>query len=142
MISLVKLLLSDNRDFLFYLISQANLTLYSHIIDHETSKILVRNAFDLPFRMPRWHKLGHLLDMAYKNCFLVDIRSVFDAVSVPPSLHPFSNLGAGPTLPPTDASMETVLENGIRVFGNANIVRQISDLVAEYSSIWESQGFV
>ena len=38
--------------------------------------------------------------------------------------------------------METVLENGIRVFGDTDAVKQISDLVAEYPSIWESQGFV
>ncbi len=141
MISLVKLPLPDDRDFLFHPTPQANLTLYSHIMDYETSKVLVRNASDLPLRVPRRHKLVHLLDIAYENCFFTDTRSAYDAASVPPS-SPFPNLGAGPALPPADTSMETVLENGIRVFGNANAVKQISDLVAEYPSIWESQGFV
>ena len=142
LISLVKLPLPDDRDFLFHPASQANLTLYSYIIDYETSKVLVRNTSNLPLRIPRQHKLGHLLDIAYENCFLLDTRSAYDAASVPPSSHPFSNLGAGPALPPADASMETVLENGIKVFGDTNAVRQISDLVAEYPSIWESRGFV
>ena len=80
--------------------------------------------------------------MAYENCFLIDTRSAYNATSVPPSLYLFSNLRAGPMLPSTDALMETVLENRIRMFGDANAVRQISDLVAEYPSIWESQDFV
>lgn len=138
MIPLVKLPLPDDRNFLFHPTPQANLTLYSHIMDYETTKILVRNASDRPLRIPRWHKLGHLLDMAYENCFLIDTQSTYDATSVPPSSHSFSNLSAGPTLPPTDTSMETVLENGIKVFRDASIVKQISDLVAEYPFIWES----
>ncbi len=107
-------------------------------MDYETLKILVRNTSDLPLRIPRRHKLGHLLDMAYENCFFIDTRSAYNAASVPLSSHPLSVLGTEPTLPPTDVSMETVLENGIRVFGDANAVRQISVLVAEYPSIWES----
>ena len=142
MISLEKLPLPDDRDFLFYPAPQANLTLYSYIMDYETSKILVKNAFDLPLCVSRRHKLGHLLDITYNNCFLIDTESAYSATSVPPSSHPFSVLGAEPTLPPTDALMETVLENRIKVFGDADAVRQISDLVVEYPSILEFQGFV
>ena len=116
MISLEKLPLPDNRDFLFHPAPQANLTLYSHIMDYETSRIFVKNASDLPLCIPRRHKLGHLLDMTYNNCFLIDTESAYNAASVPPSSLPFSVLEAGPTLPPTDASMETVLENEIKVF--------------------------
>ena len=138
MISLEKLPLPDNRDFFFHPAPQADLTLYSHIMDYETFKILVKNASDLPLCVPRRYKLGHLLDITYNNCFLIDTESAYSTASVPLSSHPFSVLGAEPTLPPTDASMETVLENGIKVFGDADVVRQISDLVAEYPSIWES----
>lgn len=43
---LINVPLLDNQDFLFHSTPQANLTLYSYIIDYETSKILVRNASD------------------------------------------------------------------------------------------------
>ena len=142
MIPLVKLPLPDDQDSLFHLTPQANLIFYSHIMDYETPKILVKNASDRPLCVPRRHKLGHLLDMAYENCFLIDTQSAYNVASVPPSSHSFSNLSAGPTLPPTDASMETVLKNGIRMYRDASAVKQISYLVIEYSSIWESQGFV
>lgn len=107
-------------------------------MDYETSKILIRNAFDRLLCISRQHKLGYLLDMVYKNCFLIDTQSTYDTTFVPSSSHSFSNLDAGPTLPPTDTSIETVFENGIKVFGDASIVKQISDLVAEYASMWES----
>lgn len=73
--------------------------------------------------------------MAYENCFFIDIQAAYDAAFVPPSSHLFSNLGTEPTLPLTDASMETVLYNKIRVFGDSNAMRQIADLVTEYPSI-------
>lgn len=38
--------------------------------------------------------------------------------------------------------MKTQLKNGVRVYGDKVAVSEISKLVAEYSSIWESQGFV
>lgn len=62
MISLKKLQLPNNRDFFFHPASRTNLTLYSHIMDYKTLKILVKNASDLFFRIPCWHKLGHLVD--------------------------------------------------------------------------------
>lgn len=46
LVPLVRVPLLDNQDFLFHLTAQANLTLYTHIVNHETSKILVKNAFD------------------------------------------------------------------------------------------------
>lgn len=35
-----------------------------------------------------------------------------------------------------------MLNNGVKVYGDAAAVEQISELVAEYPTIWESQGFV
>lgn len=142
MIFLEKLPLPDNRDFLFHPAPQANLTLYSYIMDYETSKILVKNASDLLLCVPRWHKLGHFLNMTYDNCFLIDTKSAYSAASIPLSSHPFSVLGAKPTLSPIGALMKTILENRIKVFEDADTIRQISDLVAEYPSIWEFQEFV
>lgn len=104
-------------------------------MNYETSKILVRNTSNLPLCIPCRYKLGHFLDMAYKNCFLINTQSAYNVASIPLSLHPISNLSARSTLPLIDALMETVFENGIRVFEDADAVRQISDLVAKYPSI-------
>lgn len=110
-------------------------------MDYKTLGILVKNASDQLLCVTCRHKLGHFLDITYNNCFLIDTQSAYEAASVLPSLHSFTDPNAGFALPLLDASMKTVLENGIRVFGDASTVEQISNLVTEYSSIWESQGF-
>lgn len=46
MILILPVPLPDDRDFLFHPATQTNLTLYTHIVDHETSKVLVRNTSD------------------------------------------------------------------------------------------------
>ena len=68
MVSLVPLPLPDDRDFLFHPATQPNLTLFTHIVEHQTSKVLVRNASNKTLRIPRRHKLGYLIDIAYNNC--------------------------------------------------------------------------
>ena len=84
-ISLVPLALPNDRDFLFHPATQANLTLFTHLVNHETSKVLVRNGSSQAIWVPRRHKLGHMVDIAYKNCFLADAHSVRDAATSPPS---------------------------------------------------------
>lgn len=43
---------------------------------------------------------------------------------------------------PTNPSIETTLDNGVRVYGDKNEVTLLAQLVAKYPSIWESEGFV
>lgn len=46
MIPLLLILSSNNRDHLFHSATKINLTLYTHIIDHKTLIVLVRNTFN------------------------------------------------------------------------------------------------
>lgn len=111
------------------------MTFYSHIVNYKTLKILIKNAFDQPLYILRWYKLDYLPDMTYDNYFLMDTWFAYDTAVIPPSSHFFSNLNVGPTLLPTNFLIETVLDNGIRVYRDVGIVNQISDLVTEYPSI-------
>ena len=142
MIPLVPVSVPDDRDFLFHPTAQPNLTLFTHIVDHQTSKVLVRNASDQPLRIPHRHKLGHLIDIAYDNCFFTEDQAAIDSATFPPSSQSMSDLSARPPLCQTDSSLETVLDNGVKVYGDATAVEQIAELVVEYPTIWESQGFV
>lgn len=51
MIFLAPVSLPDDRDFLFHLTTQANLTFYTHIVDHTITKILVSNTSDCLLRI-------------------------------------------------------------------------------------------
>lgn len=142
MIPLVKLPLLNDWDFVFHSTPQANLSLYSYIMDYKIIKILIKTASDQLLRILRQHKLGTLPYIDYKNNFLINTISAYNAASVLSFFHSFSNLGAGPNLLPTDTLMETVFKNGIKMFRHTSNVKRISYLVAEYLSIQESQGFV
>lgn len=142
LVPLVRVLLPDNWDFLFYPTAQANLTLYTHIVDYKILRILVKNTFDQSLRVRCRHKLGHMLDIIYDNCFLINTQPAYDSTAVPPLSHFFSNLSTNPLILPIDSSMKTIFDNGKNVYGDVDAVRQISELVAEYPSIWESQSFV
>ena len=81
MILLVPLALPDDRDFLFYPATQANFTLFTHLVDHKTSKVLVRNNSSKTIWVPRCYRLGYTVDIAYENCFLVNVHSVCDTTT-------------------------------------------------------------
>lgn len=142
MVSLVSLLLPDDRDFLFHPVTQTNLTLFTYIVDHQTSRVLVRNASNQTLRIPYRHKLGHLINIAYDNCFLTNTHSTFDTTTSSPLLQQLLSRHTSPPFLPSDFFLKTVLENGVRMYGDAAVVRQIAELVIEYSTIWESQGFI
>ena len=134
--------LPDDRDFLFHPIAQANLTLFAHIMYHDTKKVLVRNTSDRPLRISRCQRLGHIVDICYDNCFLADAKSAFNSATVPPQTAPFFEHELCCTPTSTDPSMETRLDNGVRVYGDEHAVALLAQLVAKYPSIWESEGFV
>lgn len=122
----------DNRNFLLHLIIQANLTLYAHIVDYITTKILVSNISDPLLHILQHQKLGHIVDICYKNCFLANIQAIFNSAVFLPKAQSFFNLYAGIALAPTDTDipMETHLNNGIEVYRDKAAVREISELVA------------
>lgn len=43
---------------------------------------------------------------------------------------------------PTNPSIERILDNGVRVYGDEHAVTLLSQLVPKYPSIWKSEGFV
>ncbi len=135
MVSLVPLPLPDDRDFLFHPATQANLTLFTHLVNYKTSKVLVRNDSSQTIRIPHRHRLGHIVDIAYDNYFLTNAHSIRDAATSPPSSQHLPSPDASSSFLPSDSSLETVLSNGVKVYGDATTVKQIAELVAEYPTI-------
>lgn len=101
------------------------------MINHENSKILVKNSSHCLLRISQCYKLDHLIYIIYDNYFLIDSKyqAVYNFIAFLPSLHYFSNLGAGPLLYIPDFVIETVLDNGIKIYKNEITVRSIANLV-------------
>ena len=96
--------------------------LFAHIMYHDTKKVLVRNTCKWQLRISCRQKLGHIVDICYNNCFLADAKSAFNSATVPPQTVPFfeHELFCIPTS--TDPSMETRLDNGVRVYRDKHAV--------------------
>lgn len=131
-----------DRHFLFHPIIQANLTPYAQIVNHLTTKILVSNTFNCPLGIPRHQKLGHIIDICYENCFLADAQAIFNSAVFLRRAQLFFKLYTGIALAPTDTCMGTQLDNGMSIYGDKVAIREISELVTRYPSIWEFEGFV
>lgn len=116
--------------------------MYTHIVDYETSKVLVRNTFNQPLHISCWQKLDHFVDIRYNNCFLADTKSAFQFAAFPSKIQLFFE--QEPSLAPntTEYSIEMRLGNRVRVYGDRYAVAQLAQLVAKYPSIWESEDFV
>lgn len=82
MILFMPMALANDRDFLFYLITQASLMLFAHIMHYNTKKILVKNTSKQLLRILRYQKMGHIVDICYNNYFLINIESAFNLITV------------------------------------------------------------
>lgn len=132
----------DNKNVLFHPIAQVNLTLFAHIMYHDTEKILVKDTTEQPLCILHCQKPGHIVDICYDNCFLADAECIFNLITVSLQTAPFFEHKISCTLTPTDLSIETKLDNKIKIYGDIHAVELLAQLVAEYSSNWESKGFV
>ena len=81
--------LLDDQNFLFHPVTQTNLTLYIQIVNHKTSKVLVRNKSDWPLYILRQQKLDHIIEIRYDNCFLADAKSALQSATVSLKYSPF-----------------------------------------------------
>lgn len=137
MIPFSSIFLPNDCNFLIHLTIQANLTQYAHIVNHTTTKILVNNISDCPLRILRHQKLDYIVDICYENCFLANAQATFNFAVFLLRTQLFFNLYNGIALASMDMeiSIETQLNNGVRVYGNRTAIREISKLVAQYSFI-------
>lgn len=135
MVTLLPVPLPDDRDFLFHPSAQSSLTLFAHIMHHDTKKILVRNTSDCSLSISRRQKMGHVVDIWYDNCFFADAESAFYSATIPSQTAPFFEHELFCTPTPTNPSMETILDKRVRVYRDKNEVTSLAQFVAEYPSI-------
>lgn len=108
--------LPDNRNFLFHPTIQTNLTLYTHIVDYEISKVLVRNTSDQLLRILRRQKLGHIIDIHYDNCFLADANSAFQSAACLPRIQLLFKQKPPLAPNPIEHLMKTKLHNKVSIY--------------------------
>ncbi len=139
LVTFQRIKLPDSRDFLFSPAPQHHLTLYSHLLDHNSTKILVRNEACRAIKIPLHHRLGYVTELPYESCF--PTSADLDVASTPPTSSTIFHDRNGISIPPA-GDIETELPNGIKIYGDREAVDAITRLVKDYPTIWESSGFV
>ena len=128
-----QILLPDSHDFLFQPFPQQHLTLYSHLLDYTSSRILVWNDAKHSIQIPRHHRLGCVTKIAFKNCFAAFVD--YDAASTPPTSPLLFHERNGITIPSAGAVLEIELSKGIKIYGDEQAVEKIICLVNKYPLI-------
>ena len=132
--------LPADRDFFFQPVQQPHLTLFAHLISHDTKKVLLRNDSPNAVLTPRKHRLGTVTEVIYENCFPAVLNP--ETAEVPPrftSDH-FNRLAIA--ISSVNPSLKTKLANGVMIYGDKQDVQRIAVLVDGFPTIWDSSGFV
>lgn len=74
-----------------------------------------------------------MTEVPYENCFATSIG--YDAASTFPVLLFLFHKRNGITIPLADKGLETELPNGIKIYGDGEVVRKLTQLVNKYSTI-------
>lgn len=112
----------DIKDFSFHPIAQFNLIFFVYIMYHKTTKVLVRNTFNQSLCILCRQRLSYIVDIYYNNCFLANAKSTFDLATVLPQTALLFVYKLSYTLISIDLSMETRLDNEVKVYGDKYIV--------------------
>ena len=129
--------LPNDRDFFFNATPYSHLTLFSHILNNLTCKILVRNASYQLVLLPHHHWFGTLTEISYDNCFQVSLDP--DLAKHPPTT---PNHQAGIKVPTLKSGLETWVANEIRVYRELLAIQKNSNLVDKFFFIWKPSDFV
>lgn len=81
-------------------------------------------------KIPRFYKLRCVTEVHYKNYFaiLVDHKAVATTFILSFLLHKYNDI----TILPTNIRLETELPNGIKIYKDKKVVKQIINLVNKY----------
>lgn len=127
------MLLPDLYNFLFHLFFQPHLILYAYLVNHTISRVFVRNNINHPIQILKYHKLDCMTKLLYKSCFIVlmDHKVASSLLTSPPLFYEQSSI----TIMPAGISLKTELLNDIKIYGDKNVMEQISCLVNKYPFI-------
>ena len=146
--------LPDDRDLIFEPDQLDALTLSAHIVDHNMSRVIVRNDTDLPVTLPRRARLGQVLEYEAEGCFQIDPKhatiadrppkKVRKSLSIKQTLCTLLGLTAAfnASTSPAATPCETTHATGATIYGNATDSQAIASVAEAFPSLWQDTGNV
>ena len=160
--------LPSGEDFMFEPAKNCPVALFASIVDSSFHAILARNDSNRPIHLPKKLQLGTVLDLEVNGCYhLADFEEAHDlALRLPKQTHQTAwskkafamladtskdlvseRLLSKPSAKPTAAQQvsathatETVLPNGVTVYGTSEAVTQLSAVIEEFAELWHDRG--
>ena len=145
-----------------YIFKPANgypIALFAALVDSSFHAVLARNDSDQPIHLPRKLQVGSVMDLEADGCYhLEDSQQAQElAVTLPRQTHhcawtdkAFAMLASEiketeedkitPSPDRSEASLESVLPNGVTIYGKQTVAAQLAAVIAEFAEIWIDQG--
>ena len=149
------------RDFIFEPVTQRDLTMYAHLVDSNIAGVLVKNETDHVVQIPKRLRLGMLCEIDYENVFFAEPTALPSKCLPKPSASTswikkaatlatvasmslagsLSALAHNAVASQADVAKETKLPNGVMIYGDSHDTRILADLVDEFPTLWQDEGF-
>ena len=149
-------------DYMFEPANGCPVALFAAVVDSSFHAVLARNDSDKPIDLPSKFHVGSVMDMEVDGCYhLNDSEEAQEfAVKLPKQAHQvswgekaFAMLAShrteGGTLSkpsstharqPSPTSLETVLPNGVTVYGTPDVATKLAAVVEEFADLWHDKG--
>lgn len=155
--------LPNDRELIFEPDQLDVLILSAHIVDHNMSRVIVRNDTDLPVTLPRRVRLGQVLEYEAEGCFQIDpkhaiiaerppkrkgfsikqtlctllgMTAAFNACTATPASNSSSTASTAST------ACETIHTTGATIYGNTTDSQAIATVAESFPSLWQDTGNV
>ena len=144
--------LPKDRDLIFEPEQLDALTLSAHIVDHNLSRLLIRNDTNLPVTLSRHVYLGKVLEYEAEGCFQIDPNNATLAQKPPKKeatkswikrgfqslLGMAAAFNAATSL--SGPAAETVHSTGATIYGNTAASQAIAGVVEAFPNLWKDTG--
>ena len=136
--------LPQDRDLLFEPDCLDQLSVFAHLVDHTMEAVYVQNDTDSPVLIPRNTRVGNVVEYEADGCFAVSCDNG-DLAAKPPKRLGWIKQGLKAFLATaavfhTTKEPETILPNGVTVYGQGLALTKLSNVVTNNPKVWEDHG--
>lgn len=129
-------------DLIFQPYQDSSLTKFMQIVNKDSEKVIVQNNSSEKCFLAENTLLGEIVDIEADHVTKLPSEAVYFSEVPPPTLNTrpqYKNVLASNTISPvsTQDKFESVMSNGVTIFGDANEHEILKRVVTKFQSIWE-----
>ena len=141
--------LPEDCDYMFEPTNQANVVLFTHLVNSRVKAVLAKNDSDRHVEIPRKFRLGAITELTYKNCFQADIDLEYASTATSSTqgwqekvFHIAASADHPQISPTVLQGPEERLPNGVTVYGSVLERQTLSNLVNDFPTLLQDKEFI